>query len=166
MFRLVKLISTAPTENTTNHESIDNNLHCLSLIFYKLYATGTLMSVNITKFQINYRLAYFLWGFGVIALTVLSLLPPGNEPSFTGLVNDKVRHFTAYALLAHIGCHAGQNWYRRSLLCVLTFIVSVTIEFLQPFTGRDFELLDIVANLSGVMAGAVLMVLVLYWRNR
>ena len=128
--------------------------------------TGTLMSVNITKFQINYRLAYFLWGGGVITLIVLSLLPPGNEPSFTGLVNDKVRHFTAYACVAHIGCHAGQNWYKRGLLCVLTLIVSIAIEFLQPFTGRDFEVLDIVANLSGVAAGASLMALLLYWRSR
>ncbi|MEX1035552.1 MAG: VanZ family protein [Sneathiella sp.] len=124
------------------------------------------MSVIITRFQISSRFAYFLWGFGIITLAILSLLPPGNEPSFTGLINDKVRHFTAYALLAHIACHAGRDWGKRSILCTLTFMLSVAIEFLQPFTGRDFELLDIVANLSGIVTGMVLMALFLFWRVR
>lgn len=114
----------------------------------------------------SYRVALFLWGAGLIAITILSLLPPGNEPSFSDLVNDKVRHFSAYALLALAACYAGRNWRQRLLLCVVTFIVSLLIEILQPFTGRDFELLDIVANLSGTLAGMAMAALAFRYRAR
>lgn len=114
----------------------------------------------------SYRVALFFWGAGLIAITILSLLPPGNEPSFSDLVNDKVRHFSAYALLALAACYAGRNWRQRLLLCVVTFIVSLLIEILQPFTGRDFELLDIVANLSGTLAGMAMAALAFRYRAR
>jgi len=123
------------------------------------------MSELNTKTLNNYRAALFLWGAGLFTVVVLSLLPPGNEPSFSNFVNDKIKHFTAYALLAHMACHAGRNWRVRITLCAITLIVSILIEFLQPFTGRDFELFDIVANLSGVFAGIALMVLFLRWRS-
>ncbi|WP_288905182.1 VanZ family protein [uncultured Sneathiella sp.] len=116
--------------------------------------------------QNRYRVALFLWGAGLVAITIFSLLPPGNEPSFSDLVNDKVRHFTAYALLALAACHAGPNWQQRLLLCIVTFIVSLLIEILQPFTGRNFELLDIVANLSGTLAGMGLAALAFCYRAR
>ena len=103
--------------------------------------------------QSSNRVALYLWGAGLLTLVILSLLPPGNEPSFTNLVNDKIRHFSAYALLSLAACYAGRDWRQRLLLCTCTFIVSILVEFLQPFTGREFELLDIVANLSGILAG-------------
>ncbi|MDF2368682.1 VanZ family protein [Sneathiella sp.] len=115
--------------------------------------------------QNSYRIALFLWGAGLLALVILSLLPPGNEPSFSNLVNDKVRHFTAYALLALAACYAGHDWRQRLILSTFTFIVSVLVEFLQPLTGRDFELLDIVANLSGVLAGMAIAALVFRYRG-
>lgn len=116
--------------------------------------------------QNSYRVALFLWGAGLVAIAIFSLLPPGNEPSFADLVNDKVRHFTAYALLALAACHAGRKWQQRLLLCVVTFIVSLLIEILQPFTGRNFELLDIVANLSGILSGMGLAALTFRYRAR
>jgi VanZ family protein len=124
------------------------------------------MSVLKNKIYISYRAAFAAWVLGIIVLTVLSLLPPGNEPEFTGLVNDKIRHFTAYAILALIACHAGRNWRERLILCLISFMVSVAIEFLQPFTGRDFEVLDIVANLSGIVAGTGVMAHLLHRRAR
>ena len=102
----------------------------------------------------------------MLALVILSLLPPGNEPSFSDLVNDKVRHFTAYALLSLAACYAGRDWRQRLILSTCTFIVSILVEFLQPFTGREFELLDIVANLSGVLAGMGLAFLFFRYRQR
>lgn len=116
--------------------------------------------------QNSYRIALFLWGAGLLTLVILSLLPPGNEPSFSNLVNDKIRHFTAYALLALAACYAGRDWRQRLILSTCTFIVSVLVEFLQPLTGRDFELLDIVANLSGVLAGIAFAALVFRYRSR
>ncbi|MCC3303895.1 VanZ family protein [Sneathiella sp. HT1-7] len=116
--------------------------------------------------QNSYRIALFLWGAGLLTLVILSLLPPGNEPSFSNLVNDKIRHFTAYALLALAACYAGRGWRQRLILSTCTFIVSVLVEFLQPLTGRDFELLDIVANLSGVLAGIAFVALIFRYRRR
>jgi VanZ family protein len=116
--------------------------------------------------QNSYRVALLIWGAGLIAITIFSLLPPGNEPSFSNLVNDKIRHFTAYALLALAACYAARNWRRRALLCVITLIVSIVIEILQPFTGRDFELLDIVANLSGILGGMAMSALAFRYQSR
>ena len=102
----------------------------------------------------------------MLSLVILSLLPPGNEPDFSHLFNDKVRHFTAYALLAIAACHAGRDWRQRFILCMLTLMVSILVEFLQPFTGRNFELLDIVANLSGILAGMGLSALAFQYLRR
>lgn len=123
----------------------------------------TLLNIDNQK---SNRIAFFLWGVGLLALVILSLLPPGNEPSFSDLVNDKVRHFTAYALLSLAACYAGRDWRQRLILSTCTFIVSILVEFLQPFTGREFELLDIVANLSGVLAGMGLAFLFFRYRQR
>ena len=114
---------------------------------------------------ISFRTAYFLWGAGMLAIAILSLTPPGHEPTFTGFLNDKMKHFTCYGIVAHIACHASNEWRQRFLLCLITFAISVAIEFIQPYVGRDFELLDMAANLSGVLGGIAVMVLFLRWRR-
>ncbi|MAL79189.1 MAG: hypothetical protein CMN55_08775 [Sneathiella sp.] len=124
------------------------------------------MFVIKNKLRTTSHIAFYLWVIGMIALTILSLLPPGNEPSLAGLVNDKIRHFTAYAILALIACHAGRNWPERFILCLISLMLSITIEFLQPLTGRDFEVLDIVANMSGILAGMGMMTFLLRRRLR
>jgi len=111
------------------------------------------------------RIAYILWGFGLVAVVIVSLLPPQDAPQLPNFANDKVKHFLSYAILAHLGCQAGLTWIKRYALCALTFAVSVLIEFLQPLTGRDFELLDMAANFGGIILGIALMQAYL-WRIR
>ena len=118
----------------------------------------SVLNVNVQKSE---RIAFYLWVAGLFALIILSLLPPGSEPSFTNIVGDKIRHFTAYAILSLIACHAVGTWRSRASLCALTLMVSILVEFLQPLTGRDFEVLDIVANMSGILAGMAIMFLLL-----
>jgi VanZ family protein len=111
--------------------------------------------------------AFFAWGIGLIAGTIISLLPPDDSLQVTFILYDKAQHFIAYAILAHIGCHAGQNWHQRYIICVITLMVSILIEFLQPLTGRSFEIMDIMANFAGILTGLVLMRLfLLLWRTR
>ncbi len=111
------------------------------------------------------RIAYFLWGFGLFAVLVVSLLPPDSSPQITNLPNDKIRHLAAYAFLTLLACQAGLSWTNRYLLSGITFGISVLIEFLQPLTGRDFELLDMLANFSGVLLGIILTRLYFWWRG-
>ena len=101
----------------------------------------------------------------MLAVIILSLLPPNQEPSFSNLINDKIKHFSSYAVLGYLACHAGREWRQRFLLCLTTFTISVIIEFVQPYTGRDFDPLDMVANLIGILAGIALMLLFLRWRQ-
>ncbi|MCF8466231.1 MAG: VanZ family protein [Sneathiella sp.] len=99
----------------------------------------------------------------MLAIAVLSVMPPGQEPAFSGFLNDKVKHFVCYGIVAHIACHASSEWRQRFLLCIITFAISVAIEFIQPYVGRDFELLDMAANLSGILGGIGVMILFLRW---
>jgi len=103
------------------------------------------------------KAAFCLWAFGLIAGTIVSLLPPHHVTESSNLFNDKVQHLVSYALLAHIACHTSTKWRLRYILCLITFFASVAIEFLQPLTGRSFELMDMVANLGGIALGILMM---------
>ncbi|MBL4806159.1 MAG: rhomboid family intramembrane serine protease [Rhodobacteraceae bacterium] len=103
------------------------------------------------------KIAYFLLWCGLTSAVIVSLLPPHHNPQFGGSMSDKVVHLVSYAILAHVACHAGPNWRRRYILCILVFVVSIIIEFLQPLTGRTFEGMDIVANFGGIIIGILVM---------
>ncbi len=113
----------------------------------------------------NIRIAYFIWAAGMIAVIILSLMPPGQNLPLSHFASDKIRHFICYALLAFAACQAGRDWKRRIHMCIVTFFISVLIEFLQPYTGRDFEVLDMLANLSGILTGISITFILLRWQQ-
>ncbi len=91
-----------------------------------------------------------LWrGLGwlmVLAVWLLSLTP--QAMSAPG--GDKLHHLIAYFGLTLLFC----QWHRpqRHWLIALSFgLMGVAIELVQPFSGRYFSWLDMLANVTGVL---------------
>ncbi len=99
----------------------------------------------------------------VTALTIGWLSTTGEvQLPPTGLSIDKVGHLVAYAVLAWWllwGLAKTDRLNRRNLIgvCILGAGYGIALEFVQKwyFPGRFFEVLDMVANLCGIIIGAV-----------
>ena len=101
-----------------------------------------------------------IW-FGVayvtlILVAVLSLMPVPD----TGVqVSDKIMHFVVYFILSAgfmVLVHQQSNVFK---VAIGLMFYGVALEFLQGLTGyRMFELLDMVANSSGVVVGLLVRV--------
>ncbi len=95
----------------------------------------------------------------VLIITYLSLTP--IEHKISESIWDKAAHFTAYLLLVMF---AKRVHIRLSyLMCVITcFSYSFAIECIQYFIpDRQFDILDMLANLLGAILGAVLYYLIM-----
>ena len=91
----------------------------------------------------------------VLAVVYLSL---SSSPIDTGEgQGDKGLHVLAYAVLTGwFACiYDERNWRRR--FSVGFIAMGIALECIQPLTGlREFELVDMVANTSGVLVGWML----------
>lgn len=82
-------------------------------------------------------------------------MPPSGIPAgIQGL--DKAAHFFGYLVLGFLFA-ANQEKSRRQLLKILGWIgfYALLDEATQPLVGREFDLLDIAADLLGASVGAV-----------
>jgi VanZ family protein len=87
-----------------------------------------------------------------IIIAFLSLLPPDKLPQVAG--SDKTHHFIAYGSLTFSWLMALHHQTRQILMIlVLANIFGTAIEFLQPYTHRSFDYLDILANFLGAGTG-------------
>lgn len=95
----------------------------------------------------------------MIAIAVLSLLPPDNLQPVDN--SDKLNHFIAYGCLGlAMAIAAGPGRALRAFL--ITIVYGALMEVAQALapTGREFSLLDEVANILGASLGtAVALVL-------
>jgi VanZ family protein len=92
----------------------------------------------------------------VLLIGVASLIPrvPGPASTFLFHGADKVGHFAAYAVLCLllIWNMPGTRWRTRLLVAaVLPILFGILMEFIQPLTGRHFDLADMGANALGVL---------------
>ncbi|SIS39727.1 VanZ family protein [Neptunomonas antarctica] len=94
--------------------------------------------------------------FVLTVITLLSLWPADQLPGVPG--TDKTHHFIAYAgLMFPVALRQPKYW----LLIGLFFLCwSGAIELIQPYVNRYGEWLDMVANASGVVSGALLALLI------
>jgi VanZ family protein len=103
-----------------------------------------------------HRLYILIWGLMLLAITVGSLLPVEKLPAETSLIGDKIQHSVAYALVGFMAILAGLRSRVKGLLLLISACVGVGIEFLQPLSGRHFEVADMMANASGLVIAAFL----------
>ena len=96
------------------------------------------------------------WVAGVILVIAGSLLP-GDSTAIQALdrldISDKIQHFASYAVLGLLpALHEGRRTVMILALCVVG--LGVLLEFGQLLSpGRDFEILDMVADTGGVCIG-------------
>ena len=103
------------------------------------------------------RIADEILFYPALVLVVWGELTP-TEPHFVdwfGNLTDKALHFIAYFGLAAMAAAALKR-RRAVLLASLGLIVlGGVLEIVQGFVGRDMSFYDELANIAGVIAGAV-----------
>ena len=103
-----------------------------------------------------------LSALAIAALIVwLSVIPAAQTPAPQW--SDKLKHFIAYAALtAPLAVALGPGLNRLCAALVLTGLYGAGLEVAQMVgdAGREGSLLDIAANLSGALAGLVLVAIV------
>ena len=90
------------------------------------------------------------------AITILSLYPHASLPVVPG--TDKSHHLIAYAVLVFPTALRKPN--RWGLIILFFILCGGLIELIQPYVNRHAEWLDMLANTSGVILGALLAQLV------
>jgi VanZ family protein len=107
------------------------------------------------------KLVLPLWA-GLLLFTIVSELLPGDSAPMMALslthVNDKVLHFSAYAVLAFIPVFGLR--LSTALGCIVTTeLVGIALEFAQRFVRqRSYDPYDMAANTAGVFTGIVIAV--------
>lgn len=105
------------------------------------------------------RIVLPLWA-GLLLLTSISELLPGDSAPIMAVshVNDKLMHFSAYAVVAFVPAFGLR--FSTALRCVITTeLVGIGLEFAQLFVRqRSCDPYDIAANTAGVFAGVLLAV--------
>ncbi len=105
-------------------------------------------------------LSRWLFWPGVI-LVVWGELTPNPPDLTTGFGWDKLQHFTAYFGLASMVTMILGPKPRPSIILDI-ILLSGLLELLQRLTGRDADVLDLVANSMGAISGFTVALLV--WR--
>ena len=87
----------------------------------------------------------------VAAILWLSLTPQPPEVDFES--SDKVGHFISYGTLMFWFAFLYRRTPTRALYAAGFIAMGIAIEFIQPFTGRAFEVADMAADALGVFLG-------------
>jgi|WetSurMetagenome_2_1015567.scaffolds.fasta_scaffold507260_2 VanZ family protein len=96
----------------------------------------------------------------LVSVTALSLVPRPPRIDIDIAYLDKIEHAIVYIALGFLG-HAffgdlGKPGVAAFFLSVgIGLAVGVSIEFIQPFVGRNFELADMAVDLGGLCVGAL-----------
>lgn len=87
------------------------------------------------------------FAIGIVAIVVGALLPAELAPA---LMNDKMEHFLAYALLGLLGTWLFQSGRTTALLILSLCAFAVVLEFCQRFSpGRSTEIAEAAISCLG-----------------
>ena len=111
------------------------------------------------KLEKSYLLAV-VWA---LIILVLSILPSSSLPSLSWsdfLGADKLAHLGVYMILCFLVVWAFTNSkypakYKNGIILSSTYGVLMEVLQFLIYTGRNFEVLDIIANIIGSILGAV-----------
>jgi len=107
-----------------------------------------------------FALLFWLW---LIFICILMLRPSSDFPTINIVGLDKAVHFSLFGVLGFLffaKSRTKPNTFKvhfKSIDSYILFLFSIGIEFLQTLSStRSFELLDILANVTGLFTGLVL----------
>jgi VanZ family protein len=108
------------------------------------------------KLTLRYPRLWLTLGWLAVIFAIVVCLVPANELPQAGL-SDKSEHFLAYLLLSlwFGGIYPRASYWRVAIsLCLM----GILIEFAQGAMqlGRQADVLDVIANSSGIVAGLLL----------
>ena len=83
-----------------------------------------------------------------------------RAPIQAGEGSDKVLHLLAYGALCFFALLNRKTMRGVGLTIISIIVLGVLIEFLQPITGRQRDVADVVANGLGVLLGAMAILVV------
>ncbi|NCG10889.1 MAG: VanZ family protein [Alphaproteobacteria bacterium] len=91
----------------------------------------------------------------ILALLILFLsLKPPSETDTKLLVSDKVLHLISYFLL--VLPVLLERIYPQFLVFIVALAYGGFIELIQPFWGRDADIMDFFANAVGIILGILI----------
>lgn len=106
------------------------------------------------------RILRLAWLIGIVAVVVGSLAPAQSAAVRLinlGGINDKVEHFTTYAVLAALPNLQSFRCRRIGAVMVFLFLLGAALELGQLFSpGRTCDWHDLLANSCGILAGLAL----------
>lgn len=86
-----------------------------------------------------------------LSVLILALTLSQNTGTAPGLINDKLAHFMAFAALVFPVSFAQRYGYIWAGLWGLG--LGAAIEIVQPYVGRQGDIMDFIADLIGVLVG-------------
>ena len=93
----------------------------------------------------------------VMMITVLSFTPLLNALASS----DKMLHFTAYfVLVLPLILKKPKHWFALLIIYALS---SGVIELLQPYANHRTDLMDVWANISGLICGSIVAFIINYF---
>ena len=113
----------------------------------------------------NMRFSVWLWAFIACALAVLVLALVPSPPPMITTGWDKSNHLLAFGVMTCLGCKA----FPQRLAIVLPGLLAygALIEIMQSLTpNRSAELLDLLADSSGILLGWILIRLLANIKHR
>ena len=124
------------------------------------------------------HMAILLFALYLAAVAYLCFLKPGSIPVLQqfifGIPTDKVIHFTMflpYPILAYISFRPDRKGMSIHLIALAAIIavgaaMAMGVERLQIAAGRNYDIKDFYANISGMAAGAAITLIFILARHR
>lgn len=100
------------------------------------------------------RHAWLFTGWLGVIIVIYGSLYPLSIPQM-GSEGDKLNHFLAYGSLFWWFAQASQARQFKQLI-ILLILMGIIIEFIQPYSNRMFDVMDMAANTGGVVLSLIL----------